>query len=187
MKRAPTKVSAFITPLAALTLPAHLNAQQHTRYKLIDVGTLGGPHSYGSVISPFRTSWVFHPRASGWCFSMKGGFGILARPTRGGSPVSICDVCNIGWSHDGKFLYVRFRGVGDMGGGNAFVIGLPAGKELPALPDSGLKSVQDVKGLNVVAVIDMTGVSLLAPGPNPTIYAYARMTVQRNLFRIPLN
>ena len=42
------------------------------------------------------------------------GFGILARPTRGGSPVSICDVCNIGWSHDRKFLYVRFRGVGDM-------------------------------------------------------------------------
>ena len=37
------------TLLAALTLPARLNAQQHTRYKLIDLGTLGGPHSYGSV------------------------------------------------------------------------------------------------------------------------------------------
>jgi serine/threonine protein kinase len=108
-------------------------------------------------------------------------------PTRGGSPVRICDFCNIGWDPNGKFLYVRFRGVGDTGGGKTFVIGLPAGKELPALPDSGLKSAQDVKGLNVVAVIDMTGMSLFAPGPNPAMYAYARMTVQRNLFRIPLN
>jgi len=127
------------------------------------------------------------PNGEWLVFLNEGGFGILARPTRGGSPVSICEVCNIGWDHDGKFLYVRFRGVGDMGGGKTFVIGLPAGKELPALPDSGLKSAQDVKGLNVVAVIDMTGMSLFAPGPSPTIYAYARMTVQRNLFRIPLN
>jgi probable HAF family extracellular repeat protein len=44
------KALAFAaTFLAALTLPARLNAQQHTRYKLIDMGTLGGPHSYGSV------------------------------------------------------------------------------------------------------------------------------------------
>jgi len=54
-----------------------------------------------------------------------------------------------------------------MGGGNAFVIGLPAGKELPALPDSGLKSVQDVKGLNVVAVIDMTGMVALCSRSEP--------------------
>ncbi len=54
------------------------------------------------------------------------------------------------------------------------------------LPPSGLKSVDDVKGLNVVADIDTTGMRMFAPGPNPSVYAYSRVTVQRNLFRIPL-
>jgi hypothetical protein len=73
-----------------------------------------------------------------------------------------------------------------MGGGKTIVIGLPAGKDLPMLPPSGLKSAEDVKGMNVVADIDMRGMMIFAPGPNPSVYAYSRMTVQRNLFSIPL-
>jgi hypothetical protein len=73
-----------------------------------------------------------------------------------------------------------------MAGGRTIAIGLPAGKELPMLPASGLKSAEDAKGVNVVAEIDMTGKTVFAPGPDPSVYAYSRMTVQRNLFRIPL-
>jgi probable HAF family extracellular repeat protein len=43
-------LAAFVT--LALAIPARLSAQalaNHPRYKLIDLGTLGGPHSYGSV------------------------------------------------------------------------------------------------------------------------------------------
>jgi hypothetical protein len=73
-----------------------------------------------------------------------------------------------------------------VGGGKTIVVGLPPGKDLPMLPPAGLKSVEDIKGLNVVADIDTTGMGVFAPGPNPSIYAYSRVTVQRNLFRIPL-
>jgi hypothetical protein len=55
---------------------------------------------------------------------------------------------------------------------------------IPTLPPGGINPAEDLKGLNVVAVIDMAR-KFFAPGPNPAIYTYARMTVQRNLFRIP--
>jgi hypothetical protein len=111
---------------------------------------------------------------------------VTARPIAGGSPVRICSSCGVGWGPDGKFLYIRFRKVGEIAGGKTIVIGLPPGKELPVLPPAGLKSAEDIKGVNVVAEIDMTGKSDFAPGPDPSIYAYSRMTVQRNLFMIPL-
>jgi serine/threonine protein kinase len=111
---------------------------------------------------------------------------VIAHPTHGGSPIRICNFCGVAWGPGGKSLYLRFRDIGEMGGGKTFVIGLPAGKELPNLPPDGLKSLKDIKGLNVVAEIDMSGMTIFAPGPNPSIYAYDLRTVQRNLFRIPL-
>jgi serine/threonine protein kinase/Tol biopolymer transport system component len=111
----------------------------------------------------------------------------MAQRLRGGPKIRICDFCDVGWGSGGEFFYVRLRGIGAMGGGKAYVIALPGGKSLPPLPPSGIRSAEDLKGLDIVSVIDMTGISLFAPGPNPSIYAYARMTVQRNLFRIPLN
>jgi hypothetical protein len=88
---------------------------------------------------------------------------------------------------ENRFFYIRLREVGAMAGGKAYAVAVPAGKSLPALPASGIKSAEDLKGLNVVAVIDLTGMSLFAPGANPSTYAFVRMTVQRNIFRIPLD
>ncbi len=115
-----------------------------------------------------------------------GCYKVAARPVRGGPTIRICDSCSVGWGPGGKFLYVWLRSLGEMGGGSTIVIGLPPGEEMPKLPAQGLKSANDVKGLNVVAEIDMKGIRVFAPGPNPSIYAYVRTSVQRNLFRIPL-
>jgi hypothetical protein len=67
-------------------------------------------------------------------------------------------------------LEIRFRDNGEMAGGKTIVIALPAGTEVPHLPPSGLKPADDLKGLNVVAEIGMTGrrFSLLAPIPPST-------------------
>ena len=111
---------------------------------------------------------------------------VIARRIRGGPPIRVCSSCEVGWGPGGKFLYIRFRNIGEMGGGNTIVIGLSAGQELPELPPYGLTSAQDTRGLNVVAEIDMTGKTVIAPGLDPSVYAYSRKTVQRNLFRIPL-
>jgi Tol biopolymer transport system component len=111
---------------------------------------------------------------------------VLARPAQGGPQSRICSSCDAGWGPGGQFLYLRFRDTGEMGGGRTIAIALPAGKDLPALPPSGLQSVEDIKGLNVVADIDMSGMAYFAPGPNPSVFAYVRLSVQRNLFRISL-
>ena len=134
------------------------------------------PSEAFSRISPYGDWWLAGSDPT-W---------VIARLTRGGPPIRVCSSCGAGWGSGGKFLYIRFRNIGEMGGGNTIVIGLPAGRELPELPPSGLKSAQDARGLNVVAEIDMTGKTVMAPGPDPSVYAYSRTTVQRNLFRIPL-
>lgn len=74
-----------------------------------------------------------------------------------------------------------------MGPGKTIVIGLRPGKELPELPSSGLRSIEEAERLNVVREIDTTGMTSFVPGPDPSTYAYVRATIQRNLFRIPLN
>jgi hypothetical protein len=56
------------------------------------------------------------------------------------------------------------RGVG-VRGGEKLLTALPAGKSLPVLPLSGIKSAEDFKGMNVVSVIDMTGLAIFAPVP----------------------
>jgi eukaryotic-like serine/threonine-protein kinase len=131
----------------------------------------------------FRTSPGISPHGEWELFGLAP---MMGRRASGGPTFRICDFCNANWGPKGDFFYVRFRDVGENGGGKTFAFRLPPGKELPPLPPEGFKSADDVKGPNVVAVIDMAGISVFAPGPDPSIYAYARVAVQRNLFRIPL-
>jgi DNA-binding winged helix-turn-helix (wHTH) protein/Tol biopolymer transport system component len=111
---------------------------------------------------------------------------VIATPLRGGPAIRFCSFCGYGWNSDGRLFYLRFRDLGEMGGGKTIVISLPPGKDLPPVPPQGFQSIKDTKGLNVVAEIDMAGITVFAPGPNPSVYAYSRTIAKRNLFRIPL-
>jgi hypothetical protein len=116
------------------------------------------------------------------------GFGHLtARPARGGQSVPVCNFCSVGWGPGGVVLYLMLQVNGEIDGGKAVAVKLPPGEDLPMLPASGLNSIEDLKSLNVLADIDLTGKAGFVPGPTPSIYAYARRTAQRNIFRIPLN
>jgi hypothetical protein len=123
------------------------------------------------------------PRGDLW---LSGFTHLAAYPPQGGTPIPICDSCTAGWGLGGRFLCLRFRDVGEMGGGKTIALAILAGQELPKLPASGVKSASDMKGMNVAAEIDMKDKTIFAPGPDPSVYAYVKATVQRNIFRIPL-
>ena len=191
---------AWIAPLDRRTPPKQLTAfvsrevtfgPQGDIYVLARAGGeeflygLGPGETIPRKISPqpIQNFIGFSPHGE-WLLS--GNYPVTARSPQGGPAIHICNFCGIGWGPDGKF-YLRFRDIGEMGGGKVVVLDLPPGKDLPTLPPNGLNSIDDMKGLKAVAEIDTGGKVIFAPGPNPSIYAYTRATVQRNLFRIPLN
>lgn len=158
-------------------------------YVLVHEGEREFVYSVGTTQSaPRRMSSTPYTDFSG--ISPKGGSWMLNYnnapevTTPGGAPIRICRSCGSAWGAGGKYLYLRFRDTGELGGGETVAIALPEGKELPELPPSGFHSVEEVKGW--AARIDMTGMTIFAPGPDPSVYAYVKATVQRNLFRIPL-
>ncbi len=110
-------------------------------------------------------------------------FAIVAYPTGGGPRVTICEVCYVRWAPDGKFLYLWFHAWGGAQVQRTFALPVPAGRTLPLLPAAGLKSEADATKWPGIRVIEQ---GRIAPGPNPSVYAFTKTTVHRNLYRIPL-
>jgi hypothetical protein len=108
----------------------------------------------------------------------------VAIPTAGGAPQPICaGYCPVAWSSDGKFLYVGLVQSSRTSPGKTVVIPVPLGETLPRLPDSGIRVPGDGAALPDARLIDGWQIS---PGPDPSIYAFTKTTMHRNLFRIPL-
>jgi hypothetical protein len=114
---------------------------------------------------------------------------VLVYAVAGGSPTLICGTCaqartfergpgpyNVSWSPDGKFFYLNFQGT-------ISAIPLRAGQSLPPMPASGLRTNADV--------ITLPGARIIAQreafaGPNPSIYAFTKFAIQRNIYRVPV-
>jgi hypothetical protein len=113
---------------------------------------------------------------------------LVVYPADGGSPQRLCDLCAppwgtepqrfyAGWSHDGEFLYWNFTNA-------TYAISLPAGQMLPAIPEGGIQSkafVAALPGARLIAEQDR-----LIPGPNPSMYAFVKVSTQRNIYRVPV-
>jgi Tol biopolymer transport system component len=108
-----------------------------------------------------------------------------AYPVRGGAPVRICAGCrNVKWSPDGRYFYLSFVGMGnDIDIGKTFALPIPAGRHLPDLPASGVRSEKEAASLPGVTIIERGNIS---PGRDPSVYAFTKVTAQRNLYRVPI-
>jgi hypothetical protein len=110
--------------------------------------------------------------------------GTMAVPIDGGPPRRICTHgCTAMWAPDGKFLYVTLRRMATTGGGQTLAIPVPRGKVFPDLPATGINAQTDAAAFPGSRVVEGWNIS---PGPDPSIYAYVKTTIHRNLFRVPL-
>jgi DNA-binding winged helix-turn-helix (wHTH) protein/Tol biopolymer transport system component len=102
----------------------------------------------------------------------------------GGGPRRICSGCPVMWAPDGKFLYLGVLRSSLTSPGKTRVVPLPPGGILPKLPLLGMRALDEPALFPGSSVIERFGIS---PGPDPSVFAYVKTTVHRNLFRIPLH
>jgi Tol biopolymer transport system component len=109
--------------------------------------------------------------------------GLVIFRVDGGAPLltQLPPPTKLGWSGDGKQLFMQVFGAANLG--KAYVLPLAPGQRLPDSISHGLPSAQEMLKLPGVRVISSTDVT---PGPTADIYAFTRESVQRNLYRIPL-
>jgi hypothetical protein len=124
-----------------------------------------------------------------WLLSAGEGLSVSGFPLRGGSPVPILRA-NVAlgapivrWSPNGRLLVISLPTAALLTGGRTYVIPLLPGRSFPQVPAGGFQSEAEIAKLPGVRRIDAYYVAF---GPRPEVYAFARETVQRNLYRIPL-
>ncbi|HUP48216.1 MAG TPA: protein kinase [Thermoanaerobaculia bacterium] len=117
-----------------------------------------------------------------------GGQGHLtAYSTRGAAPRRITNqAARMRWSGDGRslFLSVPSAEVAAFALGRTYILPLPRDSMLPQVPAGGFRSEDELAAVPGVVVLPYGDV---APGPSASGYAFSRLTVNRNLYRIPLH
>jgi len=101
----------------------------------------------------------------------------------GGAPLltQLPPPTEMGWSGDGKHLFVHCRAWNDSG--KTYVLPLAPGHLVPESIVHGLPPEQEILKLPGARVIPSSDV---APGPTADIYAFTRQSGQRNLYRVPV-
>jgi len=117
------------------------------------------------------------------------GASTVALPVHQDSPVRVIATAAISftdpevhWSRDAKSIYFRIPANESWAAGRTYVLPLVRGSMWPKMPLDGFQSAADitkVPGSTLLSEFD-------CPGPTPEMYAFVRMTVQRNLFRVPI-
>jgi len=112
----------------------------------------------------------------------------MVYPVDGGAPVKLCAHCAppwgvdpipfyIGWTPDSRFLLWKFTGT-------TYAVPLRAGRLLLEIPAAGLQSAEAVSALPGARVVSSERNTF--PGPSPSLYAWTKVTTQRNIYRVPV-
>ena len=111
-------------------------------------------------------------------------FPTIASPVCGGTPILVCrEPCFAKWGPDGRFLYVGLEAPSSTGPGKTLALPVRPGAMFPNLPDDGITGHESLAAFTGSRVLDGWAIS---PGPDPSLYAFVKTSIQRNLFRIPL-
>jgi eukaryotic-like serine/threonine-protein kinase len=115
---------------------------------------------------------------------------VLLQPVNGGTPTVVCESCGtageenrgatpplVSWSPDQKYVYLHYPSPSRQ----TVAIALQSGKALPNLPISGVKSVEKATALPGARLIPQ---ARAFGGANPGVYAFPRITAQRNIYRV---
>jgi Tol biopolymer transport system component len=117
---------------------------------------------------------------------------VLAIPVRGGAPLTLTDARGsvgdgdavLTWSRNRKVLFISTQTHSQIGiGGSTYAVPLPPGRIFPRIPPGGFRSEAEIARLPGARRFDAYDAT---PGPTADVYAFSRQTVQRNLYRIPL-
>jgi Tol biopolymer transport system component len=114
---------------------------------------------------------------------------LMVHPVGDGSPILICrcypapNIENgpmppqMSWTPDGRFLYLKF-------GASLYTIPLQPGRVLPPIPAAGFASKEAVSALPGARLI--SDAESVFPGPDPSTYAFMKVSTQRNIYRVPV-
>ena len=82
----------------------------------------------------------------------------------------------VSWTPDRRFLYLKFDT-------STYAIPLTSGQMLPPIPASGFSTKEAVAALPGARLISEASVF---PGPDPSVYAFMKVSAQRNIYRVPV-
>jgi Tol biopolymer transport system component len=106
----------------------------------------------------------------------------LAYPNGGGKPITMCALCLVNWTVDGKYLAIQLRLPRNQQSPTYL---LPVGGKsgLPELPPEGLSGPEDSKKSNRGMMLPGEVDSVLEPEK----YSYTITNIRRNIYRIPIS
>ncbi len=109
----------------------------------------------------------------------------LILPLDGRPAIPICtNLCSPAWSPDGRYLYLQIPDNSRSSvNARTAAIPIPPGETLPRLLPEAVRDPTQWANVPGVKIIERINI---APGPDPSTYAYIKPSVHANLFRIPL-